>query len=110
MSASTASAPNTAPPPATSAIGSSNGIDSQVSLPSISASRLLQRRTPGPGSPRLLGHGRRLFYDPLKQCRIDRFIACGRYRMAGFGQCAVTGIVERRALAAYLCDPAVEFT
>src|SRR5947209_3453382 len=73
ISASTASPPKTAPPPATNAIGSSNGIDSQVSLPSISASRrLLHRRTPGAGGARLVGHRRRLLYDAFEQPGIDR--------------------------------------
>src|SRR5438552_4100810 len=107
--ASTPSTPRTAPPPATSAIGSSKGIAPQVSLPSISASRLLRRRTPGAGGARFFRDRRGVLDDALEQRRIDGAIGLRRYGVARFRQRAVAGVVEWRALAAHFRDPAVEF-
>src|SRR3954453_8799064 len=95
MSASTPSTPRTAPPPATNAIGSWNGMASQFSLPSISASRLLlHRRTPSTGGSRLLGYRRRVLDNALEQGRVGRAIRRRRHGVGRFGQCAVSGIVE----------------
>src|SRR4051812_15467305 len=109
MSASTPNTPRTAPPPATSAIGSWNGMASQFSLPSISASRLLlHRRTPGTGGARLLGYRRRVLDNALEQRRVGRAIGRRRHGVARFGQSAPSGLIGRRAPAPHPRHPPIQ--
>src|SRR5262252_916414 len=87
--------------------GSLNGIASQLSLPSMSTSRVMYRWS-RPADTRVSGAGRRLVEDALEQLRFHRAIGCRRYRFARLGQLSVTGIVESRPGAARLLDPSVE--
>src|SRR5215217_6211063 len=122
MIARTANTPKTAPPPATSAIGSWNGMASQLSLPSISTPRLRlcrrfdrvrlrRRRTPGAVGARLFGGTcRRHLDDPVEHFRIRRAIGGRRHRLARLRQLRISAIVERPTGAAHLLYPAVEVT
>src|SRR5262249_28794807 len=98
--------PTTAP--LSSGSGSLNGIASQLSLPSISTSRLAQRRTPGPSDARLSRTRHRLVDDALEQLRVHRAIACGRHGLARLCQLGVAGIVEGGSGTARLLDPGFE--
>src|SRR5262245_10460031 len=98
--------PTTAP--LSSGSGSLNGIASQVSLPSMSTSRLMQRRTRGPADARLSGTRHRPVDDALEQLRLHRAIGCRRHGLARLCQLGVAGIVECRSAAAHLLDPGVE--
>src|SRR5271167_2854447 len=87
--------------------GWSNGIAAQLSLPSISASRLLHRRTPGrAGGPLRTRHG--LLDDTLEELRLHRAIGPRRHGLARFCQFGVGGIVECGPGAARRGDPAIE--
>src|ERR1700730_19151409 len=88
--------------------GSLNGIAAQLSLPSISTSRLPRRRTPSRAGPRLFGTRERLVDDALEQLRLYRAIGCRRHGLARLCQLRVTGIVEGGAGAAHLRDPGIE--
>src|SRR5215467_10506965 len=88
--------------------GSLNGIASQVSLPSMSTSRLMQRRTRGPADARLSGTRHRPVDDALEQLRLHRAIGCRRHGLARLCQLGVAGIVEGGSGAAHLLDPGVE--
>src|SRR5262249_6838147 len=77
--------------------GSLNGIASQVSLPSMSTSRVTHCRT-----------SRRLVEDALEQLGFDRAIGGGRYVLARLCQFGVAGIVEAGSGAARLLEPSVE--
>src|SRR5215831_18028524 len=77
--------------------GSLNGIASQLSLPSMSASRVTHCRT-----------RRRLVEDALEQPGLHRAIGCGRHVFARFCQLGVTDIVEGGSGAARLIEPRVE--
>src|SRR6516165_7607364 len=102
--------PTTAP--LSSGSGSLNGIASQLSLPSMSASRRTQRRMPAPAlypSSACGGGSRhRLLDDALEQLRVHRVISCGGHGLTRLCQLGVTGIVERGPAAARLIDPGVE--
>src|SRR6266481_4120708 len=93
---------------ANSGIGSLNGIAAQLSLPSISASRLRCRRTPGLAGARLFGAQRRLVDDALEELRVDRAIGPRRHGLARLRQIGVAGIVERRPGGARRRHPTVE--
>src|SRR6266566_3690149 len=86
-------------PMAYSGRGWSNGIAAQLNLPSISASRLPRRRTPGRAGGPFGARGRPLD-DVLEELRLDRAIGRRRHRFARLGQLGVAGIVERRPGAA----------
>src|SRR5271165_1522348 len=88
--------------------GWSNGIAAQVKLPSISASRLPLRRTPGLAGVRFLGIEGRLVDDAVKQLGVDRAIGRRRHRYAWLCQRGITGHVERRSRGPGLRDPAGE--
>src|SRR5690242_1384631 len=107
MIPSTARMTMTTTTPVISAIGSWNGIAAQVSLPSISTSRLLRRRTPGRAGG-LVGTRRRLVDDVVEQLGLGRAIRRRRHGFARLRQFCVAGIVEHRAPAARLPDPGVE--
>src|SRR5215471_13592141 len=92
--------PTTAP--LSSGSGSLNGIASQVSLPSMSISRVTHCRSSG------FRTRRRLVEDALEQLGFDRAIGCGWYGFARLGQLSVTGIVESGSGAAHLFEPNVE--
>src|SRR5215472_945651 len=94
--------------PLRSGSGSLNGIASQLSLPSISTSRFMQRRTPGPADARLPGPPRRLLDDALEQLRFDRAIGCGRHGLTRLCQLGVAGLVEGGSGAARLLEPGIE--
>src|SRR5262245_37144780 len=98
--------PTTAP--LSSGSGSLHGIAAQLSLPSMSTSCLVQRRTPGPAGARLSGTRRRPVDDALEQLRSHRAIGCRRHGRARLCQLGVAGVVERGAAAAHLLDPCVE--
>src|SRR5919106_5336797 len=102
-SASTARMPMTTTPPLNSGSGSLHGITDQLSLPSMSTSRLLHR-----ADFRLFGTRCRLLDDALEQPRRDRAVGRRRYGLARLCQFGVSGIVERRPGAAHLRDPGVE--
>src|SRR5438874_13651370 len=94
-------------PIAYSGSGCWNGIIDQLSLPSISASCLRCRRTPGRAGAQLFGIERRLVDDELEQLRVDRAIGRRRHGLARFRQFGIAGNVERRSRAAHLRDPTV---
>src|SRR5262249_30007525 len=77
--------------------GSLKGIASQVSLPSMSTSRVTHCRTRC-----------RLVEDALEQLRFHRAIGCGRYVLARLCQFGVAGLVEARSGAAHLFEPRIE--
>src|SRR5215475_3573550 len=74
--------------------GSLNGIAAQFNFPSMSTSRVAQRRR-SPGGTRLSGTRDRLVDDVLKQLRIHRMVGCGRNGRARLCQRGIAGIVER---------------
>src|SRR5262245_42254426 len=94
--------------PLSSGSGSLKGIASQVSLPSMSTSRLMQRRTRGPADARLCGTRHRPVDDALEQLRFHRAIGCRRHGLARLCQLGVAGLVEGGSGAAHLLDPSVE--
>src|SRR4029077_11573276 len=85
-----------------------NGIAAQVSLPSMSTSRLIHWRTPGAATRRVSGARRRLVEDALEQLGFHRAIGCSRYVLARFCQFSVAGIIEAGSGAACLREPSVE--
>src|SRR5215471_3655630 len=87
--------------------GSSNGIAAQLSLPSMSTSRLSYWRRQGRAAGRLVTR-RRLLDDTLEEPRRDRAIGDGRHVLAGLCQRGIARIVERRARPACLPDPTLE--
>src|SRR6516164_9599762 len=89
--------PTTAP--LSSGSGSLNGMASQLSLPSMSASHLAHR---------LCGTRHRLVDDALEQLRVHRAIGCGWHRLARLFQLGVAGIVEWGPGAARLLEPSIE--
>src|SRR5438477_12026162 len=95
-------------PMAYSGSGWENGITDQLSLPSISASCLRRRRTPGRAGAHLFGIERGLVDNALEQLRVDGAIGRRRHVLARFRQFGVAGNVERRSRTAHLRDPAVE--
>src|SRR5512132_486532 len=88
--------------------GSLNGITAQLSLPSISTSRLLPWRTPGRADTRLFATRYRLVDDALEQHRRDRTVGRCRHGLARLCQLRIAGIVERRPGAPHPRDPGVE--
>src|SRR5271166_608938 len=109
MNARTARMTMTTAAPASSGSGSLNGIAAQLSLPSMSTSRLIQRRAPCRAGPCLSGRARhRLVDDVLEQLRPDRAIGSGGHGLARLCQFGVAGIVEGRSGAAYLVEPGIE--
>src|SRR5262245_54851596 len=98
--------PTTAP--LSSGSGSLNGIAAQLSLPSMSTSRVTKRRTRGPAATRLSGARHRPVDDALEQLRLRRAVGCGRHGLARLCQLGVAGIVEGGSGAAHLLDPGVE--
>src|SRR5690348_1307447 len=107
-SASTARMTMTTTAPLNIGSGSLNGIAAQVSLPSMSISRLLHRWAPGRGSARLVGTRGRLVDDALEQVGLDRAIGHRWHGFARLGQCAIDGGIERRAGAARFFHPRIE--
>src|SRR6516164_6022807 len=92
--------PTTAP--LSSGSGSLKGIAAQVSLPSMSTSRVMHWRICGSRTRR------RLVEDALEQLGFDRAIGCGRYVLARLCQFGVAGIVEAGSGAARLLEPGIE--
>src|SRR5262245_40755756 len=92
--------PTTAP--LSSGSGSLNGIAAQVSLPSMSTSRVTHCRIRGSRTRC------RLVEDALEQLRFDGAIGGGRYVLARLCQFGVAGIVEAGSGAARLLEPSVE--
>src|SRR5262249_34207881 len=86
--------------------GSLNGIASQLSLPSMSTSRVMYRRS-RPADTHVSG-ARRLVEDALEHFPFHRAIGCGRHGLARLCQLSPAGIVESRSGAARLLDPSVE--
>src|SRR5215472_13875495 len=78
--------------------GSLNGIASQLSLPSMSTSRLT------PADARLSRTRHRLLDDVLEQLRFHRAIGCGRHGHARLCQRGVAGLVEGGSGTAHLLD------
>src|SRR5262249_1038690 len=87
--------PTTAP--LSSGSGSLKGIASQLSFPSMSASRLAPRRT---------RHS--LIDNPFDQLRLNWPLGCGRHGFARLRQLGVAGIVEGGSAASHLLEPRVE--
>src|SRR5271167_1583357 len=110
MSPSTARMTRTTTPMAYSGRGWSNGIAAQVRLPSISASYLPRRRAPGRTNARLFGTRHCLLDNVFEELGLDRAVGRRRHGLARLCQFGVGGIVERRAGAARLRDPAVGVT
>src|SRR5258706_15949534 len=94
--------------PVTSAIGWSNGIAAQVSLPSMSASCRLDGSTPSGICPRLVGARDRLVNDVLEQIGLDRGKGLWGHGRARLRQCGIAGRVERRPRFARFLDPGLE--
>src|SRR5262249_3267622 len=98
--------PTTAP--LSSGSGSLNGIAAQVSLPSMSASRLMQGRTRGSAGARPCPTGHRPLAAALEQLRFCRAVSRGRMGLARLCQLGVAGSVEGGSAAARLLEPGVE--
>src|SRR5579863_621879 len=107
MIASTARTTMATTAPLISGSGSLNGIAAQVSLPSISASRVRRPRR-GRADARLCAARYRLVEDAVEQLGIDRAIGRRRHGLAGLCQGGVAGIVERCPRAARARHPGVE--
>src|SRR5262249_38761550 len=88
--------------------GSLNGIAAQVSLPSMSTSRVTHYWRTRPDDTRVSGGRLGLVEDALEQLGFDRAIGCRRHVSAGLCQLGVTGIVEAGSGAARLIEPSVE--
>src|SRR6516225_1345620 len=88
--------------------GSLNGIASQLSLPSMSASRVTHYWRIRPADTRVSGARRCLAEDALEQLGFHRAIGCGRHVLARLCQLSVAGIVEAGSGAARLLEPSVE--
>src|SRR6516162_10192413 len=94
-------------PIAYSGSGWSSGIAAQLNLPSMSASRLPRRWTPGcAGWPSGTRHG--LLDNTVEQLGLHRTIGFRRHRLARFCQFGIGGKIECRSRASDLSDPAVE--
>src|SRR5215469_11329646 len=81
--------------------GSLTGIAAQVSLPSMSTSRLLR-------VIRLVGARDRLVDDVLEQVGLHRAIGRRRHGFARLCQRGIAALVERRPGAAHLIEPPFE--
>src|SRR5262249_10052562 len=108
--------------PVTNAIGWSKGIAAQVSLPSMSASCLLDRPAPrrvgarragarahlaGAGA-RLAGARYCLVDDVLEELVRNRPVGRRRHGLARLRQCGIGRLIEHRPGAAHLRDPSLE--
>src|SRR5215470_14186475 len=95
--------------PVTNAIGWSKGIAAQVSLPSMSASCLLDRPTPGGRVGALLAGARDgPVDDVLEELVLDRPVGRRRHGLARLRQCGISRLIEHRPGAANLRDPSLE--
>src|SRR4051794_12062698 len=102
MNASTARMIRTTTNPLNSGSGSLNGIAAQLSLPSMSTSGLMVRRTRGTAGAPLSRTCHRLVEDALEQLRPHRAIGLGRHGFARLCQLGIGGIVEGGAGATHL--------
>src|SRR5215831_20558920 len=95
--------------PVTNAIGWSKGIAAQVSLPSMSASCLLDRPAPGHRvGPRLAGARDGLVDNVLEEFVLNRPVGRRRHGFARLRQRGIGPLIEHRPGAAHLRDPSFE--
>src|SRR5215831_8514753 len=94
--------------PVTNAIGWSKGIAAQVSLPSMSASCLLDRPAPRRVGARRAGAREGLVDDVLEELVRNRPVGRRRHGLARLRQCGIGRLIERRPGAAHLRDPSLE--
>src|SRR5262249_4006237 len=94
--------------PVTNAIGWSKGIAAQVSLPSMSASCLLDRPAPGCVGARLAGARDGLVDNVLEEFVLTRAVGGRRHGLARLRQRGIGCLIEHGPGTAHLRDPSLE--